>query len=164
VARILMRHLRKVEDGQLKEGPPMPKDVRVTWLEKEQFVGVDETNHAVVISSQSEGNGTGMNPSSLLLVSLGSCTSYDVVNILHKKRQPLTGLEVRVSAEQDQEPPWRFLKIHVHYILRGRGLQDKAVYDAIRLSEEKYCSVSGTLCDVVEITYDYEIVEASPPL
>ena len=103
----------------------MAKEVRVSWLEKEQFVGIDETRHAVVISSQNEENGTGMNPFSLLPVSLGGCTSHDV-----------------------------------HYIGRGRGLQEKAVRDASQLSEEIYGSVSGTLRDVVEITYDYEIAEA----
>ena len=138
----------------------MARETHVNCLEKEQFVGVDETMHAVVISSQNDENGTGMNPSSLLPVSLGGCTSYDVVNILRKKRQPLTGLEVRVSGEQDEGPPWRFRKIHVHYIGRGRRLQEKAVRDAIQLSEEIYCSVSGTLRDVVEITCDYEIAEA----
>ncbi len=137
----------------------MAKTVHVTWLEKEQFVGVDETKHAVVISSQSEGNGTGMNPSSLLLVSLGACTAYDVTTILRKKRQPLTGLEVQVAGEQQEEMPWCYLKIHVHYVVRGRGLKEKAVRDAIELSEGKYCSVSATLRDVVELTYDYEIVD-----
>jgi putative redox protein len=139
----------------------MPNTIHVTGLEKEQFVGVDETNHAVVISSQSEGNGTGMNPSSLLLVSLGACTAYDVTTILQKKRQPLTGLEVQVTGTQQDDIPWCFEKIHVHYVVRGRGLKEKAVADAIELSEEKYCSVSATLRGVVELTYDHEIVDES---
>lgn len=137
----------------------MPKTIRVTWLEKEQFVGVDETNHAVVISSQSEGNGTGMNPSSLLLVSLGACTAYDVTTILQKKRQPLTALEVHVTGQQQDEMPWCFERIHVHYVVRGRGLKEKAVADAVQLSEEKHCSVSATLRGTVELSYDYEIVD-----
>jgi putative redox protein len=83
-----------------------------------------------------------------------------VVTILRKKRQPLTGLDVQVSGRQQEERPWRFLEIHVHYIVRGKGLNDKAVRDAIELSEERYCAVSATLRDTVEITYDHEIVEA----
>jgi putative redox protein len=137
----------------------MGKTTRVVWLEKQQYVGIDSTKHSVVLSAQDEENGTGINPSDLLLLALGGCTSYDVVNILRKKRQPLTGLEVTVSAEQEEEAPWTFLKIHVQYDLRGRGLRDKAVRDAIRLSEEKYCSVAATLRGNVEIAYDYEITE-----
>ncbi len=137
----------------------MAKTARVVWLEKQQFVGIDSSKHSVVLSAQDEENGTGINPSDLLLLALAGCTSYDVVNILQKKRQPLTGLEVTASAEQEQEPPWTFLAIHVQYSLRGRGLREKAVQDAIRLSEEKYCSVVATLRGSVEITYDYTIVE-----
>jgi putative redox protein len=137
----------------------MGKVARVVWLEKQQFVGIDSTKHSVVLSAHDEENGTGISPSDLLLLALGGCTSYDVVNILQKKRQPLTGLEVAVSAEQESEAPWTFLKIHVQYGLRGRGLREKAVQDAIRLSEEKYCSVAATLRESVEITYDYTITQ-----
>jgi putative redox protein len=139
----------------------MAKTVRVKWVEKRQFVGVDESKHAVVMSSQDAENGTGMTPSQLLLVALGGCTAYDVVDILHKKRQPLAGLEVSVTGEQDAEPPWTYRKIHIHYTLHGTGLKEKAVADAIRLSEEKYCSISATLRGTAEITYDYEIVGES---
>jgi putative redox protein len=137
----------------------MAKTVRVKWVEKRQFVGVDGSRHAVVMSSQDEENGTGMSPSQLLLVALGGCTAYDVVDILHKKRQPLAGLEVAVTGEQDAEPPWAYHKIHVHYTLRGKGLKEKAVRDAIELSEQKYCSVAATLRSAVAITTEYTIVE-----
>jgi putative redox protein len=137
----------------------MAKTVRVKWVEKRQFVGVDEGKHAVVMSSQDAENGTGISPSQLLLVGLGGCTAYDVVDILHKKRQPLAGLEVTVTGEQDAGPPWAYRKIHVHYTLHGKGLKEKAVVDAIRLSEEKYCSVAATLRGAVEIAYEYTIVE-----
>ena len=137
----------------------MAKTTRVVWLEKQQFVGIDSSKHSVVLSAQDDDNGTGLNPSDLLLLSLGGCTSYDVINILTKKRQRLTGLEVTVTATQDEDPPWRFREIRVQYRVRGKGLREKAVYDAIRLSEEKYCSVAATLRDTVEITYDIEIIE-----
>lgn len=115
----------------------MAKTVRVKWVEKRQFVGIDSTSHAVVMSSPDDG--IGMRPSDLLLVALGGCTAYDVVDILQKKRQPLAGLEVSVTGEQGAEPPWTYRKIHVQYTLHGKGLKEKAVADAIRLSEEKYC-------------------------
>jgi putative redox protein len=137
----------------------MAKTAHVTWVQKRQFVGTDSSKHSVVMSSQDEENGTGMKPSELLLVALGGCTGYDVVDILLKKRQQLTGLEIVVTGEQDADPPWAYRKIHVHYVVRGRELREKAVRDAIALSEEKYCSVAATVRGVAEITQDYTIVE-----
>ncbi|MDY6877400.1 MAG: OsmC family protein [Chloroflexota bacterium] len=137
----------------------MAKTARVKWVEKRQFVGTDSSKHSVVMSSQDEENGTGMSPSQLLLVALGGCTSYDVVEILQKKRQRLTGLEVIVTGEQEPDPPWTYRKIHMHYIVRGKGLREKAVQDAIRISERKYCSVAATLRGAAEVIYDYTIVE-----
>lgn len=135
----------------------MAKTSRVKWVEGRQFVGIDSTDHSVVMSSPKDG--VGMKPSDLLLVSLGGCTAYDVVSILEKKRQKLTGLEVAVSGEQDEESPWPFRKIHLYYTLRGKGLKEKAVRDAIELSEEKYCSVAATVRGVAEIDYEVTIIE-----
>ena len=135
------------------------KKISVKWLDKLQFVGTDSTKHSVVMSSQDEENGVGMSPSQLVLVGLGGCTGYDVVGILKKKRQQLTGLEITVTGEQEADPPWPYRKIHLHYEVRGKGLREKAVRDAIEISEEKYCSVAATLRGVAEITYDYTIVE-----
>jgi len=92
-------------------------------------------------------------------VALGGCSSVDVVSILRKKRQSLTGLEVEITAEQDPDPPWTFRKINMTYILRGRGLSEKAVADAIQLSADKYCSVKATLSKAVEIHTEYRMVE-----
>jgi len=137
----------------------MAKTVHVKWVERREFVGADGSKHSVVMSSQDEENGTGMSPSQLLLVGLGGCTGYDVVNILQKKRQQLTGLEVTVTGEQDSDPPWTYRKIHIQYVVRGKGLREKAVQSAIELSEQKYCSVAATVRGVAEVTYDYTIVE-----
>jgi putative redox protein len=137
----------------------MAGKIRVQWVAKGQFVGTDSGKHSVVISTQDEENGVGMKPSDLLLVALGSCSSVDVVKILQKKRQRLTGLEVEVSGEQDADPPWAFRKMWVTYIVRGRGLSKKAVADSIKLAEDKYCSVKTTLDKVVEIHTEYHIVE-----
>ncbi|MBN1179149.1 MAG: OsmC family protein [Anaerolineae bacterium] len=133
--------------------------IRVKWLEKLQFVGIDSTKHSVVMSSPNEENGTGMKPSELMLVALGGCSAYDVVNILSKKRQVLTDLDVSVSAEQEPDPPWTFRKIHMKYRLRGKGLSEKVVRDAVELSKTKYCSVGVTLSAAAEITYDIVIEE-----
>jgi len=127
----------------------------VRWLTGKQFIGIDSTQHSVVLSTPDEG--IGMKPSEMLLVALASCTAVDVVEILAKKRQELTGLEIGVSAEQDSEPPWTFRKIHLTYKLTGKNLTEKAVAQAIELSEEKYCSVAATIRPTAEITYSYEI-------
>jgi putative redox protein len=121
----------------------------------ETFIGIDSTNHSVVLSTP--GDDVGMKPSELLLVAVGSCTAVDVVNILEKKRFQLNSLEISVSAEQDDDPPWTFRKIHIHYKIQGAELTDKAVEQAIQLSEEKYCSVSATVRATAEITTSYEI-------
>lgn len=137
----------------------MAKIVQVKWLGKRQFVGIDDTKHSVVMSSADEENGIGMSPSQLLLVGLGGCTAYDVVEILHKKRQKITGLEVVVTGHQDEIPPRTYRKIHIHYTITGKKLSEKAVKDAIVLSEEKYCSVAATVRGSAEITFEYTIRE-----
>ena len=137
----------------------MTKKATITWLKKRQFVGTDSTQHSVVMSSQDEENSVGMSPSQLLLVSLGGCTAYDVVNILQKKREPLTGLEITVTGEREPDPPWTYRRIHIEYTVRGEGLKEKAVRDAIELSEEKYCSVAATVRGSAQITYDVTIVD-----
>jgi len=148
--------------GQFKESDQwevcVAKQASITWVKKRQFVGTDGTRHSVVMSSQDEANGVGMSPSSLLLVALGGCTAYDVVSILEKKRQPLSGLEVHVTGHQDEDPPWTYRRVHIEYVLTGDGLSEKAVRDAIELSEEKYCSVAATVRGKAEITYEYTIV------
>jgi putative redox protein len=137
----------------------MAKTVNVKWIKERQFIGVDDTDHAIVMSSQDESNNIGMNPSQLLLIALGGCTSYDVVSILEKKRQTLTSLEVTVTGEQDPDPPWTYRKIHIHFELKGPNLNPKAVQDAIVLSEKKYCSVAATIRGAVDITSDYHITD-----
>jgi putative redox protein len=128
----------------------------VKWISGKQFVGIDSTRHSVVLSSTDEG--VGMKPSELLLVALSSCTAVDVVDILTKKRTPLDFLEISASAEQDADPPWTFRKIHLVYKVRGKGIKEKDVAQAIELSEQKYCSVASTLRGVAEITTSFELL------
>jgi putative redox protein len=130
----------------------------VKWLDGKKFVGIDSTKHAVVLSSADEG--IGVKPSDLLLIALASCTAVDVVEILTKKRMPLNLLEISASGEQDQDPPWTFRIIHMHFKVGGKNLTDKAVAQAIQLSEEKYCSVAATVRATAQIITDFEILEA----
>jgi putative redox protein len=128
----------------------------VRWLSETHFVGIDSGRHSVVLSGQDDG--IGVSPSQMLLVALSACSAVDVVDILKKKRKKLTLLEITASGEQDPEPPWAYRKIHVRYRIGGEGLTDKAVAQAINLSQEKYCSVSATVRGVAQITTEYEIV------
>ncbi len=128
----------------------------VKWIGGKQFVGIDSTRHSVVLSTADEG--VGVKPSELLLIALASCSAVDVVEILTKKRMPLAYLEISATGEQDQDPPWTFRKIHLHYCLSGEGLTEKAVAQAIELSEGKYCSVAATLRPTAEILTDFEIL------
>ena len=130
----------------------------VTWLQKLQFVGTDSTNHSVVISKPDEENGTGVKPSDLLLLAVGSCTAYDLVNILQKKKKKLVNVRVDVEGEQQDVSPWAFTRIHMHYVVEGSNISERDVAKAIELSHEKYCSVSATLRPGVELTHDYEVI------
>lgn len=129
----------------------------VKWIQGKQFIGIDSTHHSVVLSTPDEG--IGVKPSELLLIAVASCTAVDVVEILAKKRMPLTLLEITSSGEQDQDPPWTFRKIHLHFRVGGKNLTETAVAQAIQLSEEKYCSVAATIRATAQIITDFEIVE-----
>lgn len=129
----------------------------VRWVSGKKFIGTDSTNHSIVLSTTDEG--IGMKPSELLLIALASCTAVDVIDILTKKRMAPDDLVITASGEQDPEPPWTYRKVHLKYCLKGANLTDKAVQQAIQLSEEKYCSVAATIQGVAEISYEYEITK-----
>jgi len=129
----------------------------VKWIGGKQFVGMDSTRHTVVLSTPDEG--VGMKPSELMLVALASCSAVDVVEILNKKRAGLTSLEISAEAEQEQDPPWTFRKIHLTYRMKGSALTEKDAAQAIELSEGKYCSVAATLKGKADITTSLIILE-----
>jgi putative redox protein len=129
----------------------------VKWIQGKQFIGIDSTQHSVVLSTPAEG--IGIKPSDLLLIAVAACSAVDVVDILAKKRMPLSLLEITTSGEQDQDPPWTFRKLHLHFRVGGKNLTQPAVAQAIQLSEEKYCSVAATVRATAQITTDFEIVE-----
>ena len=130
-------------------------NAKIKWAGDRTFIGVDSTNHAVVMSSIKEN--VGMKASDLLLVALATCSSFDVVGILEKQKINLKKLEVEVTAENEADPPWTFTHFHLKYILAGDGLKAKHAENAIRLSEEKYCSVAATVKGKAAITWEYVI-------
>lgn len=131
---------------------------RVKWTGKEQFLAVTPSGHAVPLDSDREAN-TAPGAMEMLLVALGACTATDVVIILGKKRQPLESLEVEVTGERAAEPPKVWTKLEIVYKLRG-ALDEKAVRDAIALSEEKYCSVSAMLKKTASVSTRIEITRS----
>lgn len=129
------------------------KLVHLTWDPQEKFVLTDNNNYPVIMKPK------GVSASDLLAMALAGCSSHDVVEILGKQRQDLRQLKVSAETVQDDDPPWRFRKIHLHYQAVGKDIDAEKVRKAILLSQEKYCSVYVTLKDAVEITHDFEVVE-----
>jgi putative redox protein len=133
--------------------------VRIKWVEGVSFVGESETGHAVVLDGAPENGGRniGMRPMEMLLIGMGACTSFDVVTILKKARQPIVDCVADIQAERADEVPKVFTNIHVHFVVTGDGLNPVQVERAVKLSAEKYCSASIMLSKSVEITHDFEI-------
>jgi putative redox protein len=138
---------------------------RVKWVENVCFVGESGSGHALVMDGAADGGGRnlGMRPMELLLIGMGGCTQFDVVTILKKARQHITDCVAEITAERAETVPKVFTKIHVHFIVTGKGLAPAQVERAIKLSAEKYCSASLMLGKVAEVTHDYEIVETPDP-
>lgn len=134
---------------------------QVKWIAGQQFLGITPSGHAVPMDSDREQN-SAPGPMEMLLVALGTCTATDVVIILGKKRQKLESLELVVSGERADQPPRVWTKLEVLYRLRGT-LDEKAVRDAIELSESKYCSVSAMLRKTAEVTFRHEILPGGTP-
>ena len=134
--------------------------VSVEWKDNLRFVARNERGQSTEINATvAEGKARGITPMELLIMALGGCTAIDVVNILQKQREELTHLTVEVSGERKDEPPRSFHKIHVQYSVEGRDLEETKVQRAIKLSEEKYCSVRATLMGSITFTSSYRIAE-----
>ncbi|HFQ13513.1 MAG TPA: OsmC family protein [Gammaproteobacteria bacterium] len=137
---------------------------RVKWVEEATFMGEAGSGHAIVMDGPPDhgGRNLGARPMEMLLLGMGGCTAFDVMLILNKSRQPVTDCEVELSAERADSEPKVFTRIHVHFIVSGRGLDEKKVARAVSLSAEKYCSASIMLGRAgVEISHDYEIRETA---
>ena len=127
--------------------------INMKWTGGTQYMAADEAGHVVVTDQ----DGDGFKPPLLLLVSLVGCAGVDVVHILEKQRQKFTGIDVSVSKENAPDPPWTITRIQTDWVVRGVGLKQKAVERAVRLSVEKYCSVSASLTS--ELVTNVRIVE-----
>ncbi len=125
------------------------------------FLAETGSNHLVAMDGAPDGGGRNLapRPMEMVLLGTGGCTAYDVVVILKKSGQDITGCEVKMTSERAATDPKVFTKIHMHFIVRGQALKRNLVEQAIRLSHEKYCSASAMLGKTAAMTHDYEIVE-----
>ncbi len=134
---------------------------RIKWVEDVLFLAESGSGHGIVIDGPPEhgGRNLGVRPMELLLMGVGSCSAFDVVHILKKGRHPVEDCEVQISAERAETVPKVFTRIHLHFIVKGRGLSESAVERAVKLSAEKYCSASIMLGKAAEVTHDFQVVD-----
>ena len=130
----------------------------VLYAGDEFFIGTAPSGHAQIMDTKGERRAA-PTPLEMLLVSVAGCTAADVISILEKKRQDVTNYKVEITGERAEDHPRKFLSFHVHHIVHGRSVSEKAVAAAIELSDTKYCSVAATVRPTAEITTSYEIIE-----
>ena len=134
---------------------------RVKWVEQVSFLGETESSHAILMdgSPAAGGRNLGPRPMEMLLLGTGGCTSFDVMSILKKSRQAVSGCYVELDAERAETDPKVFTKIHMHFVVTGKDIKPETVEKAIKLSAEKYCSDSIMLGATAAITHDFEVIQ-----
>ena len=134
----------------------------VTWVQGASFKGESGSGHTVIMDGPPDAGGKdlGVRPMEMILLGVGGCTAFDVMLILQRGRQAVTDCVVALEATRADTEPKVFTHIHIHFVVTGNDLSEKHVKRAIELSADKYCSASIMLKKAVEITHDYEIIEA----
>ena len=134
---------------------------RVKWSENRTFVGTSGTGHSIVFGARKEADDPTPGPSAmeLVLMGTGGCSAYDVISILEKSRQNVDDVIVELDADRAETDPKVFTRIHLHFIVKGRGLSEDRVKRAIDLSVDKYCSASAMMAKTATVTHDFEVVE-----
>ena len=138
-------------------------EARIKWIENAAFAGTTGSGHGVVIDGPADigGKNLGVRPMELMLLSVGACSAVDVVHILKKGRHAVADVQVEVKGERADTDPKVFTKIHLHFVVAGKGLASGVVERAVQLSAEKYCSASIMLARAgCEITHDFELRDA----
>ena len=136
-------------------------ECKVQWVDGMTFLAETGSGHTLVMDGPPDSGGRNLAPRPMetVLAGTGGCTAFDVVMILKKSRQDVTGCEVDISADRAGDHPKVFTNIHMHFTVRGRGLKPEVVDRAIKLSAEKYCSASIMLGKTAQMTHDFEIIE-----
>ncbi|CAD2223176.1 conserved hypothetical protein [Pseudoalteromonas sp. 3J6] len=129
----------------------------VKWVEGNTYIGRSNSNHNVVFDAGSDG--AAPSPMEMVLMSVGGCSSVDVVSILKKTKQDFSSVDVQLTAERAETAPRVFTKINLHFVVTGKNVSEKHLERAVSLSAEKYCSVALMLDKTVEITHSHEVVE-----
>jgi putative redox protein len=135
---------------------------RIKWVENTLFLAESGSGHSVVMDGPPElgGRNLGVRPMEMLLMGMGGCASFDVVHILRKGRHAIHDCEAVLEAERAESEPKVFTRIHIHFVVTGKGLSEAIVARAVKLSAEKYCSASIMLGKTADITHDFEVIEA----
>jgi putative redox protein len=136
-------------------------EARIRFTGGMQFVASSDSGHAVVMDAGPEvgGENAGSRPMELLLMGLGGCSGMDIISILRKKKQHISGLEAIVRGTMADNYPHRYTEITIEFIVRGKGVSDDAVKRAVQLSMDKYCSVKATLEGAARISFSYKILD-----
>lgn len=135
--------------------------VTVKWVDGRAFLGESGSGHTVVMDGPPDhgGRNIGIRPMEMILLGVGGCSSYDVMDILQKGRHDIVDCVAEITAERVDKVPSVFSKIHLHFKVTGKNLKDSVVERAVKLSAEKYCSASIMLGKSVDITHDYEVID-----
>jgi len=137
-------------------------DVRVKWVEDRTFVGEAQTGQKIVFGTSSDaGPKPGPSPMELVLIGTGGCAAYDVVHILEKGREPVESVEVELDADRAETDPKVFTRIHMRFIVKGRGLSAAKAERAVSLSVEKYCSASAMMAATAALTHEVEVIDTT---
>jgi len=136
-------------------------EATVKWVDGRTFLGESGSGHCVVMDGPPDhgGRNIGIRPMEMILLGVGGCSSFDVMNILQKGRHDVVDCVAELTAERVDTVPSVFSKIHLHFKVSGRNLKDSVVQRAVKLSAEKYCSASIMLGKSVDITHDFEVIE-----
>ncbi len=139
----------------------MTHEASIRWAGRMTFVGRAGSNHLLPMDSGPDfgGDSSATKPMELLLLGLGGCTGMDIVPLLKKMRQEVTGVELNITAERTEEHPRVYSRIDIEYVVAGRGLEEEKVKRAVELSQERYCSVSAMLKKACPVNYTIRLVQ-----
>ncbi|MGB9715337.1 MAG: OsmC family protein [Thermodesulfovibrionales bacterium] len=134
---------------------------KVTYTNGLQFIGEASSGHAIVMDGDPSvgGRNSGLRPMELLLVGLGGCTGMDVISLMRKKQQDVTGLEINIDGQKSENYPKKFTDINIEFIVKGKNISEDALKRSIELSMTKYCSVKASLEGSAKINYSYKIIQ-----
>ena len=137
------------------------KSAKISYIQGLQFVGTASSGHAIVMDGAPGvgGNDTAPRPIEFLLFGIGGCSGMDVISILKKKRQDITGLEISVKGKQADTHPKKLIEIDLEFVVKGKNISEDAVKRSIELSMNKYCSVKATLEGSAKVRFSYKIIQ-----